>query len=159
VATTRTALKGARGEIVAAVTAFIPRSHATQFRFRVRSDDEMYLRPIRECAGAGAERLCEVSAPIHVEGANGHATAWVGSGTVAPTYEMEIRMLYPSTPSWAENAADDAERLRDYLFRTASVVDGVQFRDPLWPPTDEAMTLEPWFLKTIRVQVLLDVTP
>lgn len=158
-ATTRTALIGARNEIIAAVLSVMPRSHSTQFRFRARSDEEMYLRPIRECAGAGAERLFEVSEPIHVEGANGHATAWVGSGTVAPTYEMEIRLLYPSEPTWAANGADDAEMIRNKLFSTQSVVDGVQFRDPFWPPTDERLETEPWTIKTIRVQVLLDVTP
>jgi len=68
-------------------------------------------------------------------------------------------MLYPSEATWASNGADDAEMIRDLLFRTQSTVDGVQFRDPLWPPTDERLETEPWTIKTIRVQVLLDVTP
>jgi hypothetical protein len=159
VTTTRQALTAVRTEIEEGVLALMPRGRGGEFRFRARRDEEMEMRSIRECAGAGAERLFEVGAGEHVEGRFGRTSDWIGCGTVAPTYSLALRILYPDTPSWRDDANDDAEQIRNWSLVQVTAAPGCALRVADWPPTDEAFETEPWFIKTMVFSALLDVTP
>jgi len=155
--TTRTTLAGVRAEAIRAIAALIPRSHSEQYRFRARTDGQTYGREIEEAAGADMTRLFEIYAAEHVPGQFGYTTDWWGAGTIAPTYRMEIRLLYPDRPDWIENAADDCDLIAGWLRANPSAVPGCQLRVIEGEPAITAMVDEPWRIYRLSMFALLDV--
>lgn len=157
-ATTRQALRGLREQVAASLKEMIPRVQKGK-RFRERTETEQQARDIADCTGAGAERLFDFSPARHVEGIAGRASDWFGSGTVAPTYRIDIQILYPRSPLWDDARADDEQQIAQLMRALPPAVPGVGLRVIEGFAEVELLDDKPWVVARLPLYTVLDVTP
>lgn len=131
------------------IRSIVPNSY-TMFRFAERERNEQDLCAI-ENTGL-KERLFEIGDPEFVK------YDYIAKGNCGATYNIIVKIAYPTTGSWTIAAADDSQKIaasfRDYAINVDGV--GICVVD-LNGITTVPVEKDNWIIMNIKLETVLDL--
>jgi hypothetical protein len=131
------------------IKAIVPNAY-TMYRFVERERNEQDLGSI-ENTGL-KERLFEIGDPVFVK------YDYIAKGNCGCTYNIIVKIAYPSTGSWTIAASDDAQKIaanfRDYSISVTDV--GICVVD-LNGIVMEKLEKDNWIIMNIKLETVLDL--